>query len=56
LATHRDRLRTLVLGGRRLSLLVIWDQQGATAVDHSDAEVDAIATIVYGQPPGAGAA
>lgn len=51
LATHRGRLRTMVLGGRRLSVLVIWDRQGSGKVEHSDAEVDAIYQLVYGRAP-----
>lgn len=49
LATHRDRLRLLVLGGKRLSLIVLWDDKGMERVDHSDAEVAALRTIVYGE-------
>lgn len=48
LATHRDRLRTLILGGRRLSVLLIWDTKGGTYVDHDDEEVAAIKRLVYG--------
>ena len=49
LASHRDRLRTLLLGGRRLSLLVVWDREGRTpAPERSQLEVDAIETVVYG--------
>lgn len=51
MATHRDRLRALLLGGKRLSVLVTWDRRGAERVEHSDAEVDALHTIVYGYPP-----
>lgn len=49
LATHRGRLRTLILGGRRLSVLVVWDRKGTEELDHSEAEVDALRTIVYGE-------
>lgn len=48
LATHRGRLRTLVIGGRRLSFLVVWDSKGDDLVDHDDDEVDAIRRLVYG--------
>lgn len=48
LATHRDRLRLLVLGGKRLSVLIVWDEKGAETVDHDDAEVLALQRIVYG--------
>lgn len=48
LATHRGRLRTLVLGGRKLSVLVVWDRAGRTLVDHDDDEVAALRRIVYG--------
>lgn len=50
LATHRDRLRTLLFGGKRLSVLIVWDTKGAALVDHDDVEVDALARIVYGPP------
>lgn len=49
LATHRDRLRTLVLGGKRLSILIVWDEKGSEQVEHSDAEIDALAMIVRGE-------
>lgn len=48
LATHRDRLRSLVVGGKRLTLLVIWDTKGSLTVAHSEAEVEALREIVYG--------
>lgn len=48
LAGHRDRLRTLILGGKRLSVLVVWDRKGTQEVHRTEAEVDAIRTIVYG--------
>lgn len=48
LATHRDRLRTVLLGGKRLSVLVVWDKRGAETVVRTDAEVDALRTVVYG--------
>lgn len=48
LATHRDRLRTLVAGGKRLSVLVIWDTQGARQLHHDEDEVEAMRRIVYG--------
>ena len=51
LATHRDRLRTFIAGGKRLSVLIVWDTRGAQTVDHDDDEVDAIARIVYGPEP-----
>jgi len=51
LASHRDRLHTLLLGGKRLSLLVIWDRKGAALAERTDAEVDAIRTLVYGERP-----
>lgn len=51
LATHRDRLRSFILGGPRLTVLVVWDTRGARPVDHSDVEVDALAVIVYGPQP-----
>jgi hypothetical protein len=50
LATHRGRLHTLIFGGKRLSVLVVWDTKGAEGVQRSDAEVDAMATVVYGAP------
>lgn len=48
LASHRGRLRTLILGGRRLSLLVVYDTQGSRKVEHSDREVDAIGRLTFG--------
>lgn len=51
LATHRDRLRTIVLGGKRLSVLVIWDTQGDRPACRSDADVEAVRQVVYGDPP-----
>lgn len=48
LASHRDRLRTLILGGKRLSVLVIWDSGGAEKTDRTEADVAAIEQLVYG--------
>lgn len=48
LASHRDRLRTLVLGGKRLSVLVIWDTRGGQVVDRSEADTAAVYQLVYG--------
>lgn len=51
LATHRDRLTTVLLGGKRLCVLAAWDSGGSASVEHSDAEIDAIHQLVYGYPP-----
>lgn len=51
LATHRDRLHTFLLGGKRLSVLVVWDTAGSALADRSDADVEAIRQIVYGDRP-----
>lgn len=48
LASHRGRLHSLFLGGKRLSLYVVWDSQGSRLVEHDDAEVDAIRRLTYG--------
>jgi hypothetical protein len=48
LATHRGRLYSLLLGGKRLSLLVIYDSHGKRIVQRDDREIDAIKTIVWG--------
>lgn len=53
LASHRDRLRTLILGGHRLSVLIIWDRKGRTPTERSDADMEAIYQLTYGDtgPP-----
>lgn len=53
LASHRDRLRTLILGGKRLSVLFIWDTKGAQEAERTDPDMDAIYQLVYGDagPP-----
>lgn len=48
LATHRDRLQTLILGGKRLSMLFVWDSRGAEPVHRSEQEIEAVRTIVLG--------
>lgn len=49
LASHRGRLRTLIVGGQRLSFLVIWDRQGNTSCpERTDVEVEALRTVVFG--------
>jgi hypothetical protein len=48
LASHRGRLRTLLLGGKRLSVLVVWDTKGAALVEHPEADVVAIRQLVHG--------
>lgn len=53
LATHRRRLRMLLLGGHRLSVLFVWDAKGQQRVDHDDDEVAALQRIVYGPEDGA---
>jgi hypothetical protein len=54
LASHRERLRTLLVGGKRLSVLVIWDTQGAREVDRNDADVEALRQVVLGDRPNQG--
>jgi hypothetical protein len=49
LASHRDRLTTLMLGGKRVVLLLIYDKKGGANVERTDGEVAAIGTIVYGE-------
>jgi hypothetical protein len=48
LASHRGRLRSLLLGGKRLSILVVWDTEGSEDVDHPTADVVAIRQLVHG--------
>jgi hypothetical protein len=48
LATHRGRLRTLIAGGRHLSVLVIWDRQGGRRVERTDEEIAALRVVVNG--------
>ena len=49
LASHRGRLHTLLAGGKRISMLVIWDTRGAELVKRSEADVAAIDTLVNGE-------
>lgn len=51
LAAHRERLHSLILSGKRLSLLVIWDTKGTQDACRSDADVEAIRTLVNGGDP-----
>lgn len=53
LASHRGRLRTLLLGGKKLGVLVMWDSQGGKTVDRSADDERAIAQLVYGRVPAA---
>jgi hypothetical protein len=49
LASHRGRLRSLILGGRRLVVIVAWDSKGTERNPRrTDAEVEAIRLITYG--------
>lgn len=48
LATHRDRLRTFLLGGHRLTVLVVWDTKGQVLACRTEADVDAVRQIVNG--------
>lgn len=48
LASHRGRLRTWIFGGRRLSLLIVWDDQGNREVDRTDADLEAIRRLTFG--------
>jgi hypothetical protein len=48
LASHRGRLRTALLGGHRLSILIVYDRHGRKRVQRSDADVDAIRQIALG--------
>lgn len=50
LASHRDRFRTVLLGGHRLSVLVIWDRRGGEKVDRSGDDERAIYQLTYGEP------
>jgi hypothetical protein len=49
LASHRDRLRTWIVAGHRLSVLVIWDDQGTRKVERNDADLEAIEQLTYGK-------
>jgi len=51
LASHRDRLRTLLLGGRRLSILVVWDTEGRKVAARSEDDIQAIYQLVNGERP-----
>lgn len=48
LATHRDRLHTLLFRGKRLSLIVLWDDKGDEPIDHDEDEIHALLRIVDG--------
>lgn len=50
LASHRHRLRTVLLGGGRLSVLIIWDRKGYELVQRSSADEAAIYQLTYGSP------
>lgn len=52
LASHHERMRTLILGSKRLSVLVIWDTRGSATQPHSDADVAAITQLTYGDDDG----
>lgn len=54
LASHRDRLRSLILGGKRLTILVVWDTAGTRDAARSDEDVDAIRTLVNGPESASG--
>jgi hypothetical protein len=51
LASHRGRLRTFLLGGKRLSVLVAWDTEGTRTVERDDADVAALRYVVLGPGP-----
>lgn len=51
LAAHR-RIRSLTLGGKRLSVLVLWDPQGSAEAGYSDADVDAMERLTFGDQGG----
>ena len=51
LAAHRW-IRSLLLGGKRLTVLVLWDPKGAAAADIGDADLDAIRQLVGVSSPG----
>lgn len=48
LASHRGRLRSLVLGGKHLSVIVLWDSAGNCKVHRTEAEENAMGVIVHG--------
>lgn len=49
LASHRDRLRTLIFAGHRLSVLLIWDSQGNRKVPRTEMDRAAIEQLTYGR-------
>lgn len=51
LATHRDRLRSLVLGTSHFTVVLIHDRDGDKTVDRSPVELDAMFTLMNGYPP-----
>lgn len=51
LARHRGRLHSLLLGGRRLTLLVVYDSGGAKPTPRpSELEVACLRVVINGDP------
>lgn len=48
LASHRKRLHSFFIGGKRLSIFVVWDSQGSRPVESDDGQIDAIRRLTYG--------
>lgn len=51
MASHRGRLRTILIGGRRLSIILSWDTKGREKVERDQDTLDAIYTLTYGVKP-----
>lgn len=48
LASHRNRLRSFILGGHKISVVVAYDSKATKRLRHEAVEVAALETIVYG--------
>lgn len=51
LASHRGRLRSVILGTKRLTIFVSYDTQAGADAAREDSDLDAIYSLVYGHPP-----
>lgn len=54
LASHRDRLTTLTVGGKHLFVVVGWDSKGSEAVERDEDEIAAMRRIADGPERRAG--
>lgn len=49
LASHRNRLHAFLVGGHRLSIVILWDSKGGLPVARTDGDLRAMKIVALGE-------